>query len=556
MSAITDVLPVEILHEIVSFIDSPSDVLSFGLSNKALADISIPHPCIYRVFRARISRSAAIWRFFAQADLTAGEVRELDILPENISDVCHGDYGPDRWMAEPLVVPKELAGRGQIQHFSGRPSFEQTRADEVLLIDAVKRMKNLKRFGWYRSPPPVIVDQNDLWHALGSSGSLEELDVVDEPFSVLTHAPAGYIAVKPLASTETFLSLRGLKTLTICTHAYDQTQDEVDFTGIVGMLAGNKDLEKLHLFLKSPITMSITALIITAQWNHLRSLNISGRAHCIPSALLGFLHAHPGIEELSLAPLIIGKRWFQKPRNPPSKPLLPHLKRLQCKAFHVVWLVEHGAGSRVTELTGVLLSKRVVMNDVFFDDPDELDENDEGDIELDQSGEDVPSPFREPFLDILKSNRLPSLTHLGVRGDSNDLEDVVAAFPHIRELTLDFWVREVRLDEFLPHLARLPLLNVFKAPELFEYDRYHLYKHPNYDFIGNATRVCKLAKACPLLERIVFEKIQIVLIRGGSDGLKWVFRKLGDNEPVMREGEDVRYASDLGVYGSENLNSN
>ncbi|KAJ3918700.1 hypothetical protein F5877DRAFT_16568, partial [Lentinula edodes] len=76
-------LPVETLHEVVSSLDSPSDILSFGISSKALADIAIPHHLKFRVFRVRISRSAAIWCFFAQADLTAGEVRELDILPEN-----------------------------------------------------------------------------------------------------------------------------------------------------------------------------------------------------------------------------------------------------------------------------------------------------------------------------------------------------------------------------------------------------------------------------------------------------------------------------------------
>ncbi|KAJ4474939.1 hypothetical protein J3R30DRAFT_3505026 [Lentinula aciculospora] len=540
MSAITNILPIETLHEVVSSLDSPSDVLSFGLSNKAVADIAIPRHLKFRVFRVRISRSASLWRFFAQAYLTAGEVRELDILPEHISDVCHGDYGPDRWMAEPLVPPKELVGEGQAQQLSGRPSFEQTREDELLLIDAVKRMKNLRRFGWYRSPPPVIVERDDLWHALGSPGSLEELDVVDEPFSVLTHAPAGYIAVKPLASTETFLGLRGLRNLSICTHAYDQTQDKVDVTGIIGMLVGNKDLEKLHLHLKSPITMSITPLLISAQWNRLCNLNISGRVHCIPSALLVFLHAHPLIEELVLAPLVVGKRWFQKPKNPPPV-LLPHLRRLQCKAFHVIWLVEHGAGAGLTELTGISLAKKVIMNGVFFDDPDEVDENDEGEVELDQSGEELSSPFRGPFLDILKSDRLPLLTKIGARGNQDDLRDVVAAFPHIRELSFDSWVYQGELDKYLPHLASLPLLTVLKAPSLFESDRYNLYKYPKYDLVGNIARVCKLAKACPALQRIVFENIQIVLLRGG-DELKWVFRKFGDAEPVAREGEDVRCA--------------
>ncbi|KAJ3881608.1 hypothetical protein F5051DRAFT_102968 [Lentinula edodes] len=544
MSALTDILPVETLHEIVSSLDSPSDILSFGISSKALADIAIPHHLKFRVFRVRISRSAAIWRFFAQADLTAGEVRELDILPENISDVCHGDYGPDRWMAEPLVPPKELFEGGQAQHFKGRPSFEQTRRDEMLLVDAVKRMKNLRRFGWYRSPPPVIVEQDDLWHTLGTLGSLEELDVVDEPFSVLTHAPAGYIAVKPLASTETFLSLRGLKNLTICTHAYDQKQDKVDLTGIVGMLVGNKDLEKLDLRLKSPMTLSITPLIITAQWNRLRILHISGRVHCIPSAFLVFLRAHPLIEELALAPLIVGKRWSRKPKSPPSEPLLPHLKRLRCKIFHVVWLVEHGAGAKVTELTGVSLPEQIVMNDVFFDDPDEVDEGDEDDVVLDHSGEEIISPFRGPFLDILKTNRLPLLTKLGIRGNQKDVQDVASAFPHIREFILDSWLPQVEFDTLLPHLASFPSLTVLQATALFESDKYHLYKYPKYDFVGNVARVSKLAEACPLLARIVFEDIQIVLIRGG-DELKWVFRNLGDNVAFARENENVRRASDL-----------
>lgn len=96
-------------------------------------------------------------------------------------------------------------------------------------------------------------------------------------------------------------------------------------------------------------------------------------------------------------------------------------------------------------------------------------------------------------------------------------------------------------DTLLPHLASFSSLTVLKATALFESDRYHLYKYPKYDFVGNVARVSKLAEACPLLERIVFEDQQIVLIRGG-DELKWVFRNLGDNVAFAREDENVRCA--------------
>ncbi|KAJ3754071.1 hypothetical protein EV360DRAFT_74001 [Lentinula raphanica] len=539
MSAITDRLPVETIHEIITFLDSPSDVLSFGLSSKTLAEISIPHHYIYRVFRVKLSESTPISRFFAQADLAAGEVRELDILPENIADVCHGDYGPDRWMAEPLIPPKELAlqSKNTIDH----TSYDQVREVELLLIEAVKQMKRLKRFGWYQCPRPLVVGQGDLWYTLGNLGSLDELDVADELLSRFRPSHSGFPDIKLLARTETFLNLRGLKALTISTHAYDRVENNVDITGIIGMFVGNKDLEKLKLLLKSPVTMSITPLLAAARWDHMRILHLSGSIHCTPSPLLRFLYAHPLIEELTLAPLIVGKRWLHKPKTPPTRPLLPHLRRLNCKVYQVIWLVEHGAGSGIIELTGISLARTAIMIDIFsVNFPDEVDDDDEGDLQMDQSGEDRPSPFRGPFLDILRTARLPVLTKLGVRGRADDFADIVPLIPHVRKLALDF-VLESNLDDFLPQLASLPNLTVLHAPALFYSDRYHLYKYPNYNFEENAPCVYKLARACPLLRRITFENSQYVVIRDG-DELKWVYRKLGDDEPTVRVGETVRYA--------------
>ncbi len=86
-------------------------------------------------------------------------------------------------------------------------------------------------------------------------------------------------------------------------------------------------------------------------------------------------------------------------------------------------------------------------------------------------------------------------------------------------------------------MASFPRLEVLSATALFESDRYHLYKYPNYALEDNKARMDKLAKACPLLERVVFHATQVVLIR--DEKIRWVFRKLGDNEAVVREGEKV-----------------
>ncbi|KIK56993.1 hypothetical protein GYMLUDRAFT_46603 [Collybiopsis luxurians FD-317 M1] len=54
--------------------------------------------------------------------------------------------------------------------------------------------------------------------------------------------------------------------------------------------------------------LSLIPLVIAAHWNRLRVLDITGYVHCTPSPFLAFLQSHPAIEELVLAPLIIGKR--------------------------------------------------------------------------------------------------------------------------------------------------------------------------------------------------------------------------------------------------------
>lgn len=133
------------------------------------------------------------WRFFSGANLAAAKVHELHILPENTDDVCKRYYGPERWMADPLVPAKEFIGKEQQEHYQDRPSLEQTRENDLLLIDAVKQMKNLTRFEWYRSPPPVT---DELWDALGRLGSLAKLDVVDE---LLLENTSGAAWVKSLA---------------------------------------------------------------------------------------------------------------------------------------------------------------------------------------------------------------------------------------------------------------------------------------------------------------------------------------------------------------------
>ncbi|KIK56995.1 hypothetical protein GYMLUDRAFT_61599 [Collybiopsis luxurians FD-317 M1] len=536
MTSITKRLPTETLHLIVSSLDAPSDILSLALSCKALAEIAIPRHLNYRVFHIKISRSVDIFKFFTQAELTAAEVRELNIIPENIWDVCRGNFMPDRWMANPLVPPKEFAVGRQIQVPAERTSTEQTREYEGLLIEALKRMKTLKRFGWYRFPQPLVRDGDDLWSILGSLGSLELLGVVDFPTSMLT--AVDYQAVKELSATETFLNLRGLKILRIHTTCFDREKNAVDPTSLFGMPIENSDLEEIHLHLQefNNEIVSLIPLISVAHWNHLRVLDITGYVHCTPFPFLAFLQSYPAIEELVLAPLIIGKRWFQKPKYRPSEPLLPKLRRLQCTSYQAVWLVEQGARASITEIAGFDLFKDVVMRFVFFNDPDEVDEADEGDVVLDVSGQSVPSPFLGPFLSILKSNRLPCLTKLGgVECTAATFSALARAFPRVRELSLEPWVwhsADRDIDGFLPHLALLPQLIVLGAIRMLHCDGDH------YDLESNVETVRKIAETCLSLERIVFEMTQIVLIREGGR-IRWVFRKIGDNDPVVQKGEKV-----------------
>jgi hypothetical protein len=137
-------LPVETLEDIITWLDSPTDLLSLALVTRTFKNIIIPNHLHYRYIRCTTDDCPELWERLSSNKSHALNVRKLEIVACVGSDTMR-----------PRPASKLVSHRRNLllrmDKSSGLPGNWDTA--ETLLLSAFKNMRDLTSFYWNRLPP-------------------------------------------------------------------------------------------------------------------------------------------------------------------------------------------------------------------------------------------------------------------------------------------------------------------------------------------------------------------------------------------------------------------
>jgi hypothetical protein len=166
-------LPVEILEQIASEIESPLDLCSFGASRK-LRSIVFPNHAQLRIIRCPLLSS--IWEKLSIHRSLAANVRVLEIQRATIN--WNHDFVDLPVVPAMFDEPGRPQAINEVNH-AKRPS--RLEADRVL-VSALRHMTGLVSFQWSHTPSLINPDlEDDVWTTLiNYCPNLREVDVLDD----------------------------------------------------------------------------------------------------------------------------------------------------------------------------------------------------------------------------------------------------------------------------------------------------------------------------------------------------------------------------------------
>ncbi|KZT25470.1 hypothetical protein NEOLEDRAFT_344482 [Neolentinus lepideus HHB14362 ss-1] len=397
-----DSLPLEMLNGITCAVDSRTDLLSFALACRSLYSAIAPSQLQYYDIRSPLCMPA-LWKRLAHPDdLHASMVRSLTILYNNRAfaglDSLVGDAaGEER-------LPQEYSGFGESP--TGKPAREidLLREWEGDMILALKRMKNLRRFRWYRRTP-VIQGENDIWTTLRILSAVRDVQFVD----LQCRSGRAQLNTPPIIVSLSFLSLRGLSSLDIRREETTSASTTEDVALLLKMLVQNcYDMKSLHLHFNLSINShgaSIDFLIQKVDWPNLRDLYLHGFT-CQTSLLSSFLDRHISIEHLTLSRMTLDSGWQYLTL---SDGALPSLHTLDCQSPVAAAILKNPkVAVNLQSLQGIDFMRTVHL--APYTSWDDGVEGDGGDL---GEGEQVESPWTAQLADALRTR--PSIMSLGPR---------------------------------------------------------------------------------------------------------------------------------------------
>ncbi|EPQ50372.1 hypothetical protein GLOTRDRAFT_134038 [Gloeophyllum trabeum ATCC 11539] len=500
MSRIVE-LPPELLDQIACFIDAREDIISFALAcNYFFTTLSQTH-LQYRDIRGPLCL-VPLWKRLAEDVRSASLVRSLTILPE------------DSWDLQSVVrdsLPLDFRLPTEYREYD--PGPDSRRYDSVPVNAALKLMVNLRRFRWFRVPPPVCEEGNDLWRTLGGLGTVRDLHVLDLHDLDLPDWPT-------VVSSPSFLSLSGLSSLDLRTDALDYSHDEPDLTPLLRMLVNNcPNLVSLRIHLQlfsHDETASAHVLVQDGQWSNLARLYLEG-LNCQPSDLSSFLCRHPTLEELRLPCMMPGYRWAQLALPPGN--------------------LQNLLAPRLGTLHDIDLNDTVCLSDYFHWDFEWEEEHDINTEDL------VQSPWKRQLLQGISSH--PTITSVGLANVSHpsQLLELAGVAPQLTQLSLDLdisidpqserqeqdWLRALSHFHHLEHIIWYGYLQMGDYGE-----RYRCFQDEQ------GTKIRRLLEVCPTLREIGDPWRKAVVIHRAGGVLTWVKRHQKDSgDPVIRKTDEV-----------------
>ncbi|TFK47458.1 hypothetical protein OE88DRAFT_806348 [Heliocybe sulcata] len=423
-------MPLEMLSRIACSIDSRPDLLSLAITCKSLYSIISPSHLQYHDIRTPLAMPLLWKRLAHHDDCHAPMIRSLTILYNNRAFTGLADLVGDAASEERLPEEyREPHGRGNAVVHGPFHEAELLRQWESDFMLALKRMKNLRRFRWYRRTP-VIQGDNDIWSALNDLGTVKDVQFVD------LQCRHGRIELNtpPIIASPSFLSLQGLSSLDVRKEELSSIATATDVTPLLTMLVQRcPDIQNLHLHLDFSLQSSganIDFLIEHADWPNLRTLYLHGfRGRA--SLFSRFLDRHGSIESLTLSHMALDVGWR---RLSLSDGALPNLLTVNCDSRVAAAILKNASvAANLRSLQWIDLEQMTSVDTYAAWD----NASGEQDVEAGTYGSSVP-PWSIQLAEAMMAR--PSIVTLGYRVrrmvDPTKLGEVLFIAPNVTELSI------------------------------------------------------------------------------------------------------------------------
>ncbi|KAF8515625.1 hypothetical protein JB92DRAFT_2913748 [Gautieria morchelliformis] len=268
-------LPLEIIELIVLNVVGLSNLLSLGLTCRALADILFSGHIQYYTVRAPIG-DIDIWKHLIQNPTYARSVRHLEITADTM-----GADSP-----RPVELLEDwVPDNGQYPPYPSSPRPSQLEVDmwsERFLAIALRGMSNLRSFAWFRCCPPILSGPEDIWSALCQKQYLSDVKLRE----LGSHVPS--YAVSPPKDIE--INIPSLLVSPISTTffglvRFDLTCSPIPFKGpatiipVVDLLISHcPHLESLTIMIEfdkiQSSYLNVDNLFLLGKWPRLRILQL------------------------------------------------------------------------------------------------------------------------------------------------------------------------------------------------------------------------------------------------------------------------------------------
>ncbi|TFK47467.1 hypothetical protein OE88DRAFT_1666271 [Heliocybe sulcata] len=527
-------LPPELLENIVADVDRREDVLSLALSCRYLHSLVPPSLLQYRDIRCRLGKSA-LWDHLASDDLHAGLLRSLTIMPDRCGISI--DSGLRDNLPREERVPdeyREPTSDEATREPYRKPGMWATWQAEERLIHTLKRLPNLRRFRWFRTPADTVPNpgHSDVWETVNALGTVQELHVLDfagkwSPWMLL--APAG----DPSSS---LLFFPGLTSFNLKGYPFQGEEQRLpDATPLLHMLVDNcPDLQSLTLDLGMEIyarTVCADLLLRPPGWPNLHTLYLDW-FHCTSSTLSTFLASHPSLKDIRLSRKMPGYDWTNVVLQDGA---LPNLRRLECSSHTAAALLKNPrAANGLVSLRGVNLEDELIVDKYF--NPGRSDAwwivhtNDRLDLKTWRA-----SPWKAQLLEGIRLHPLITSVWLGTASSNvpkTHVMELATVAPQITELSLPHDPpNPLDESEWIDTLSHFPNLKYLRWCALI----------PLIRTFGHGRGRREAEQICAVDDSW---RMAVIIDRNEDGQIKWVFRRKGDSlEHVLLEPDETIYTA-------------
>ncbi|KAF8588163.1 hypothetical protein K439DRAFT_1630001 [Ramaria rubella] len=294
-------LPAEILDIIASDIVGFPDLLSFGLTSKALALAIFPRHIQYHTVCASV-RHVQTWQHLVRNRSCAANIRHLEIKEDSCDPSSLS--GPVHFEPDPLLDHIEYPASLQSQ-------LKMDIWREELVILALHGMTNLRSFAWLRDCPPIVTGTKGIWHALRDKENLVNVKLNEMWHLAPRYARTehGLLTIYPLLLSPLSTTFSNLVTFDLrCSPGRAQSilNPKMTFTPVIDLLVSCHDLQDISIVMEEASSLdhhrTVDDLFVRGRWPKLRSFRLldvqASEEDTLHTALGSFFAFHDAIVHL------------------------------------------------------------------------------------------------------------------------------------------------------------------------------------------------------------------------------------------------------------------